>query len=205
MPAWRLSILTPAMRIDAARRRFARQGPLAAASGALALTILLGWIAPAPLAPVSLTLIGMAGVAGLGVLAYLFARLTVAPLADPRTAALAAALVPAALFPGIGLAALAVPATLALWLGWKRPEQRLVALMVQCGAILGFASAATADPVNHFIFATTHGIALFLLLKTLDGSANDNPSMERTGAETWLPERAHYARRVRVPESGSGE
>jgi hypothetical protein len=205
MPAWRLSIHTPAMRVDAARRAFARQGPLVAASGALGLTMVLGWIAPATLVPMSLTLIGMAGVAGLGVLAYLFARLTVAPLADPRTAALAASLVPASLFPGIGFAALAVPVILALWLGWKRPGQRVVALMVQCGAILGFASAANTDPVNHFIFATTHCIALFFLLKTLDGSANDNPSMERTGAETWLPERARYARRVRIPESGSGE
>ena len=205
MPAWRLSIQTPAMRVGAARRAFARQGPIAAASGALGLTMILGWLAPAPLAPLSLTLIGMAGVAGLGLLAYLFARLTVAPLAEPRTAALAASLVPAALFPGIGLAALAAPVILALWLGWKRAEQRVVALTVQCGAILAFAGAATGDPVNHFAFATTHCIALFFLLKTLDGSANDNPSMERTGAESWLPERAHYARRVRIPESGSGE
>lgn len=205
MHAWRLSILTPANRVDAARRAFARQGPLAAASGALGLTLVLGWIAPAPLVPVSLTLIGMAAVAGLGLLAYLFARLTVAPLAEPRTAALAASLVPPACFPGIGPAALIVPAILAAWLGWKRPGQRVVALMVQCGAILALAAAATGDAVNHFIFATTHGIALFLLLKSLDGSANDNPSMERIGAETWLPQSAHYARSARIPESGSGE
>ena len=205
MHAWRLSILTPATRVDAARRTLARQGPLLAAAGGLGLAMILGWIAPAPLVPVSLTLIGMAGIAGLGLLAYLFARLTVAPLADPREAALAASLVPAACFPGIGPAALAVPAILAIWLGWKRPAQRVVALMVQCGAILALAGAATGDLINHFIFATTHGTALFFLLNTLDGSANDNPSMERTGAETWLPRPALHARSMRIPESGSGE
>lgn len=205
MQAWRLSIHSPAIRVEAARRVFGRQGALAAASGALGLSLVLGWIAPAPLVPVSLTLIGMMAVAGLGLLAYLFARLTVTPLAEPQSAALAAALVPAALFPGIGLGALLVPVILGLWIGWKRPGQRVVALMVQCGAILAFAGAASTDPVNHFTFVTTHGIALFFILKGLAGSANDNPSMERMVGETWMPHPALPARSVRIPESGSGE
>lgn len=205
MPAWRLSITTPRLRVSAARRVFARQGPIASAPSALALTLLLGWAAPARLLAIDLTLIGMAGVAGLGLLAYLLARLTTLPLADPRMAGLATSLIPYALFPGIGVQALIVPAILSLWLAWKRPEQRIVALMVQCGAMVGLVSGAQGDTVNHFIFVTMHGIALFFIVNTLDGSANDNPSMERIGAETWLPERAPYANYARVSESGSGE
>ena len=205
MPAWRLSITTPGLRVDARRRVFARQGPVATAAGALGLTLLLGWVSPAPLPPLSLTLIGMAGVAGLGLLAYLLARLTTLPLADPRMAGLATSLIPYALFPGVGVQALAVPVILSLWLAWKCPEQRIVALMVQCGALVGLASGADSDVVNHFIFATIHGIALYFIVNTIAGSANDNPSMERTGGETWLLEPAHHARTARVSESGSGE
>ncbi|MEZ0244491.1 MAG: hypothetical protein ACAH11_14035 [Sphingomonas sp.] len=205
MPAWRLSITTPALRVDAARRIWARQGPLAAASAALGLTLLLGWASPAPLLPMPLTVIGMAGVAGLGLLAYLFARLTTLPLADSRMAGLAASLIPYALFPGAGVQALAVPVILSLWLAWKRPEQRVVALMVQCGALTGLVSGAEGDAINHFFFVTMHGIALFLILNTLSECANDNPSMERMGGETWLPQSAHYARTIRFPESGVGE
>jgi len=205
MPAWRLSITTPGLRVDAARRVFARQGPIAAAAGALGLTLLLGWASPAPLLAINLTLIGMAGVTGLGMLAYLLARLTTLPLADPRMAGLATSLIPYALFPGVGVQALAVPAILSLCLAWKRPEQRVVALMVQCGALAGLVSGAESDAVNHFIFATIHGIALFFIVNALDGSANDNPSMERMGGETWLREPAHHARTARISESGSGE
>jgi len=205
MSVWRLSITTPRFRVNAARRMFARQGPLASAAGALGLTLVLGWSAPAALLPVNLTLIGMAGVAGLGMLAYLLARLTALPLADPRMAGLATSLIPYSLFPGVGAQALTVPVILSLWLAWKRPEQRVVALMVQCGALMGLVSGAQADGVNHSVFATIHGIALFFIVKALAGSANDNPSMERTRGETWLPEPAPYASYTRISESGSGE
>ncbi|MCW3845816.1 hypothetical protein OF829_01085 [Sphingomonas sp. LB-2] len=205
MAAWRLSIISPTLKVEVRRRLVARQGPLLAAAGALGSALLLGWSSPAPLLAINLTLIGMAGVAGLGLLAYLFARLTVAPLADPRVAALAAALIPPALFPGVGVQALIIPVFLSLWLAWRRSDQRVVALMVQCGALVGLVSAAGGDPVNHFIFATMHGIALFFILNCLDGSANDNPSMERMGGETWLPQNPRYARAVRFSESGSGE
>lgn len=202
MPAWRLSITTPALRVDIARRMFARQGPVAAAAAALAATLLLGWSAPVPLLPVSLTLIGMAGVAGLGLLAYLIARLTTLPLADARMAGLATALIPYALFPGVGVQALAVPVILSLWLAYRRPEQRVVALMVQCGALVGLVSGADPQAINHFIFATIHGTALFFVVNTLAGSANDNPSMERNSGETRLTPAPHYARMMRVSESG---
>ena len=205
MLAWRLSITTPGLQVNTARRVFARQGPIATAASALGLTLLLGWVSPAPLLPVNLTLIGMAGVAGLGLLAYLLARLTTLPLADPRMAGLATSLIPYGLFPGVGVQALAVPVILSLWLAWRRPEQRVVALMVQCGALVGLVSGADSDGVNHFIFATMHGIALFFIVNTIAGSANDNPSMERTGGETWLLEPAHHARTARISESGSGE
>lgn len=205
MPTWQLSIQSPTIRVHLTRRGFARQGPMAAASGALGLTLILGWIAPAPMLDASLTLIGMASVAGLGLLAYLFARLTVTPLADPRDAALAAALVPSALFPGIGLAAFTVPAILAPWLLWKRPSQRVVALMVQCAALLALTTGGGGDAVNHFVVATTLCIALFFILNRLDGSANDNPSMERMGGESRLPPPRHYGRSGVVPDSGSGE
>lgn len=197
MPVWHLTILTPASRLELLRRAFARQGALPAAAGALAATLLLGWAAPAPLPALPLTLVGMAGVAGLGLLAWLIAKLTVLPLADPRTAALAAALIPPTLFPGMGGQAFIVPMILALWMGWRRNDQRVVALMVQCGAIAAIAGAAAMGLAVSFVIATILGFAWFFAVRTLSGAANDNPQMERVerfGGDSSLPHPSCYAK-----------
>lgn len=197
MPVWHLTILTPATRLELLRRAFARQGPLLAAAGALALTLLLGWSKPVPLPALPLTLVGMAGVAGLGLLAWLIARLTVLPLADPFTAALAAALIPVTLFPGMGGQAFAVPMILALWMGWRRQDQRVVALMVQCGALASLAGVAAMGLAGSFVTATILGFAGFFAVRTLSGAANDNPQMERVerfAGYSRLPPPACYAK-----------
>lgn len=197
MPVWHLTILTPATRLQLLRRAFARQGPLLAAASALGLTLLLGWAAPAPLSALPLTLVGMAGVTGLGLLAWLIAKLTILPLADPRTAALAAALIPPALFPGIGGQAFAVPMILALWLAWRRNDQRVVALMVQCGALASLAGAPAMGPGASCAIATILGFAWFFAVRTLSGAANDNPQMERVerfSGSSRLPPPSCYAK-----------
>ena len=179
-----------------------------AAMAALALTLCLGWSAPAPLGDAPLTLTGMAGVAGLGLLAYLFARLTVLPLGDPVAAALAAAIIPAAMLPGIGAQALILPCSLAIWLGWRRPEQRLVALLVQCGALTSLAGLAPAGVPDGFIPATILGFAWFQMVNGLSGAANDNPQMERverSSGDSPLMQTRSYASSAPTPESGSGE
>lgn len=197
MRAWHFSILTPATRMEMLRRGVARQGALLAAAGALGVTLLLGWVAPAPLSDTPLTLIGMAGVAGLGLLAWLIARLTVLPLADPWTAALAAALIPATLFPGIGGQAFAVPMMLALWAAWRRNDQRVVALMVQCGALGALAGLPATGLMGSFVVGTMLGFAWFLGVRTLSGAANDNPQMERLErfpGDSRLPQSSCYAK-----------
>ncbi len=75
-------------------------------------------------------------VAGAGLIAHHLARLTVLPRADPFAAALAATLVAAATLPGLGVAALIVPQLLALPALAGPRRDRVVALLVQCIAIL---------------------------------------------------------------------
>ncbi|MES2444222.1 MAG: hypothetical protein V4574_15450 [Pseudomonadota bacterium] len=181
MPAWRLAIATatpPATPLDAARRFAVRQRAALGALGALLLTLALGWAAPVP-PPAGWTIGGLAGVLGLGILAWHVARLTAMPVAEPLAAALAAALTAAALLPALAPQALLVPAILSLWAGWQRNDQRVVALLVQCGVL----ATLGANSVNHigftFVPVTILGFAAFLALKRSSGAANDNPSMER--------------------------
>ncbi|MDF7774566.1 hypothetical protein P1X14_04850 [Sphingomonas sp. AOB5] len=175
-----LSIQTPASRLMVARRLFVRHGAILGAIGGLAGTAALGLSGTTPLPGFgSIVLTGLMAIAGLGALAWHFARLTILPLADPAIAALIAALTVATLAPGMGLNALILPAILSLWVGWRHREQRLVALMVQCGAL----SAMIPDMVNPefacSLTVTALGIAWFFAAKSLSGAANDNPSMER--------------------------
>lgn len=179
MRAWHLLVLTPAIRLEILRRSIARRPAVLAAIAALAATLLLGWSDPAPPDGTPLTLAGMAAVAGIGLLAWLIARLTVLPLADLSTAALAAALVPSVLFPGIGNAALAVPVFLALWLGWRRSDLRGAALLVPCGALTIWSGLPATGPAAGPVTAAMLGLAWILAVRTLSGAANDNPQMER--------------------------
>lgn len=207
MPAWRLAVAIatpPATPLEAMRRLAARRRAAFAALGALALTLLLGW--SAPVAPaMGWTIGGLAGVLGLGLLAWHFARLTALPTADPLTAALAAALIAAALLPALAPAAVVVPAILAFWAGWRDPRQRVVALLVQCGAL----TIMSASAVNHigYYFASVPmlGIAGLLVVFQGLGPANDNPCMEQNLTFSRLMQRARCARDKRDSESGSGE
>lgn len=206
MHRWRLSISARCnLRLDAARRVPGPMAALAAAAAALAATLLLGLTgAPTPLfrgAPFEIA--GLPAVAGFGLLAWHFARLTALPLAGPAPAALIAALAPALLLPGLGAGALAVPAAIALLMLWTDASRRVVALLVQCGALAAAAEPPGGNFHNGFVYATMLGAALFLAARSLSGAANDNPSMEREGQISPLPPASCYA--SGDSQSGSGE
>lgn len=174
----------------------ARYAPLLAAVAGLVLAIAVGSRGaplPHPLAGWFVGT-GLAAIAGLGLLAWHLARLTVLPRAEPLAAALAATLIPALLLPGLGSDALLVSQILAIGLLWRDRHQRLVALMVQCGALLAIAPPLPGAMVNALLYATMLGSALFLLLRGLSGAANDNPSMKRGGRESMLWPSYGYAR-----------
>lgn len=207
MPAWRLAVAIatpPATPLAAAYRFAVRRRAAFAALAALVLTLLLGWSAPVEPA-MGWAVGGLAGVLGLGLLAWHFARLSVLPAADPLIAALAAILIATALLPALASVAAIPPAILAFWAGWRRPAQRVVALLVQCGAL----TMMSAGAVNHigyaFISVTMFGIAGFLTISRGLGAANDNPSMERTITNSRLKPVACYATEKGYSESGSGE
>jgi hypothetical protein len=207
MPPWRLAIAIatpPPTPLDAVRRFAVRERAAFAALGALILTLILGW--SNPVAPqVGWMLGGLSGVLGLGLLAWHLARLTALPMADPLLAALAAGLIAAALLPALAPQAAFVPAILALWASLARPGQRVVALLVQCGA-LAWASAAPVNQIGlTFGAATMLGFAGFLIVSRGLGPANDNPSMERSLTNSSLMPARCYANNRANSESGSGE
>jgi hypothetical protein len=205
MLRWRLSIAaSPSVRLDMVRRMLAPWRAPLAAIAALALTLLLGRSgAPLPLfrgGPIELA--GLAGIAGFGMLAWHLARLTALPLAEPVMAALAAALIPVLLLPGLGANALIMPVAAGLWLLFRRPGQRVVALMVQCGALAPAAGPPGGDFATGFVYATMLGTALILICKDLSGAANDNPSMERVkhcAGDSRLMGSACYAKAESIP------
>lgn len=194
MPDWRLSIaiaMPPPTRLHALGRLAWRKRAAFAAAGALLLTLILGWSAPMPL-PADMVFAGLAAVVGLGLIAWQLARLTMLPLANPALAGLAAALTGAVLLPGLGIQALIPAAILSLWVGCQRNDQRIVALMVQCGALITWSAPA----VNHIGYSSISvimlGFALVMTLLDPSGAANDNPSMKRIPHDSWLLESACY-------------
>jgi hypothetical protein len=201
MLRWRLSITADTARFHMARRLFARQGPLLAAIAALGVTLALGRTGPALalFAGVPIEWAMLAPIAGAGLLAWHLARLTILPLAESPGAALTAALIPPLLMPGLGLGGLIPPLILSLWVASRHRDQRVVALMVHCGALAGAAGSAGSLLVINVVYATMLGFALFLALRALSGAANDNPSMERIGSSSRLPDFAHYARSESIP------
>jgi hypothetical protein len=177
------------------RRTHALPAALAAA-GATALLGLLGPALPGPWQPLTelglLPLMGLVLAGGTGLLAYHFARLTVAPT-PWLDAATPAAILPLILIPGIGTAALFVPLGLAIRLARGNPRQRVVALMVQCGA-LAVALEPLAGPfATCFVTVTMLGTALFFAVNHDQIAANDNPSMERSGVNSRMPQLRVYA------------
>lgn len=137
---------------------------------------------------------GLAVIAGLGLLAWHMARLTVLPRAEPMAAALAATLIPVLLLPGLGSDALLVCQIVAIGAWLRDHNQRLVVLMVQCGAVLAISPPPLGAMVNALLYVAILGNALFLLLRGLSGAANDNPSMKRGGSESVLMPSHGYAR-----------
>lgn len=198
---WRLTTTSlSGCTLHMARRRMFRISPLAAAIGALVATLALGRIGPSisiwsdtPAMGVALAVI-----AGIGILCWYIAKLTVLPLADSRSAALIAALM-ALLLPGAGIGGLALPVGLSLWLAWRNPSQRVIALMVHCSALTAVTGAAQAGSAGGFAYATTIGLAAILTLRDLPGAANDNPSMERSVPRWRLPANAVHARCESIP------
>jgi hypothetical protein len=207
MPAWRLAVAIatpPATPLDALHRFAVRRRAAFAALGSLILTLALGWNAPVEPVTGWMTA-GLAGVLGLGLLAWHFARLTVLPTADPLIAALAAALIATALLPALAPIAVIVPAILAFGAGWRAPSQRVVALLVQCGALIMMSASAVNQIGFTFAAETMLGFAGFLVVSRGLGPANDNPSMERIVTNSPLKPMPCYASEQGYSESGSGE
>lgn len=184
--------------------------PLVVALAALALTLALGRFgSPAPgFARVaawldSPQLAALAAVAGAGLIAHHLARLSILPRADSAAGALPAALVAAATMPGIGVAALAIPAILALAAARAAPRERVVALLVQCGAISWAATASINHIGEYFATAAVLVVCVFSMTYQLSGAANDNPHMKRKYRDSRLPISPCYARED--SQTGSGE
>lgn len=190
--------------------RPARLSPAAAAAAGFAAACALGSIgATAPgLAWAARTagvpdLAGLALVVGLGLLAWHIARLTVSPTADAREAALLAALIAVVSLPGLAIGAVTVPLLLSIFGGWGRKDQRVVAVLVQCGATL----AALAGPNEPLLYCFAGAMMLaatgFALRRPASGAANDNPQMERAGPDSGVPISMCYV--IGDSQSGSGE
>ncbi len=214
MPDWRLSIraaTAPATRAAALRRVALRQRAAIGASGALVATCVLGWIPLQPPLPGLGWAAGAAGapdlqdlatVAGAGLLAWHLARLTVSPTARMPESALIAALIAVVSLPGLGAGALLVPILLAFCDGWRRNDQRVVAFLVQCGAILAAAGASGGTVTNGFACAIMLAATGFSAIRPASGAANDNPQMERPGLDSRLPLGLCYDNGDSQPGSG---
>jgi hypothetical protein len=177
--------------------------PLATALAALAATLILGAFGPALgglAGHLPWGLFGLALVGAAGTLAWHLARLTAMPVAHAGLAgaALPATLIPLAALPGIGVAALAVPAALAIRAVARDSAQRPAALLVLIGTIAGLGQMGVAAG------AATLAAACLALRTGAFPAANDNPSMERASDFCWLPVRATYASKG-TGDSSSGE
>jgi hypothetical protein len=201
MPPWRLSIATataPATPLARYRATIAAVGTLIAvlvlgqggvpAPSLATLTYQAAWFGTA----------GLATVTGAGLLAHHLARLTILPRPDPLAASLLATLIATALLPGIGAPALIVPAILSLAAAWRDPGQRVVALLVQCGAALSLASGGPSTGIDGCACVIMLVAAAFAGLHSKRAAANDNPSMERNEPDSKLPPFACYANQVPI-------
>lgn len=178
--------------------------PLYAAIAALAAVLLLGGTGPAVngIAPLlSWGLLGLALAGGTGFLAWHLAQLTTLPLrpGGHARAALPAALVPLIAIPGIGAAALLVPAVLALAL---LRRERFAAL----AALAGIGAAIGPGPFAAGVAGATMLVAAWFA-RARCPAANDNPSMERALPFWPVPNAGEYGRKyvgIRFPNLGSG-
>jgi len=165
--------------------------PPLAALGAAALALLLGLSPGLPGAParLPLALSGLSAAIGVGMLGWHIARLTARPAAPGGlgAAALPAALVVFLFVPDASVAALVPALPLALLAARRDAGQRIVALVVHCGALLAFAAVASA---NAFGYQCACAILLagasLAAHHAVRGAANDNPLMKRNVVGSWL-------------------
>lgn len=191
--------------------RFGGRAPpraLTAALAALAATLAAGLAGPALPGAWSwlmprgeYAVAGLATIGGAGLLAWHLARMSAVPVRAGK-AALAAAIAPLLLVPGIGAGALIVPAAIALDGARRDRGQRVVALMVHCGAAAALAALAAglaaAAPASVIVLISSWVAAL----RSCRCAANDNPSMERVvriADDSKLPPRSCYANRDSIP------
>ncbi|WP_188055861.1 hypothetical protein [Sphingosinithalassobacter sp. CS137] len=170
-----------------------RAKPVLVAAGALAVSMALAMMGPAAPGPAALALhlggapaLGLILTAGLGVFAWHLARLSATRPAGGPAAAVLPALLPALCLPQPGIGPLLLAAALALAANRRDRAQQVVALLVQCAAWAAVAGAAGLPPANGFATVTVligAGLALHLGTARV---ANDNPSLERRGANSWL-------------------
>jgi hypothetical protein len=179
----------------------------------LSVTLALGAVGPAepglwqllsPTALMPLLGVVLAGCAGL--IAYELAQRTTGPAQAPALAALPATLVAAAL-PGIGVPALLGALCLASFVAWRDPDHGLHGFAGQCAAALGLAAACLDSEVFGSMSAVAMlSLAAFLTRQAAFRPANDNPSMERLEAFSWLPVVPGYAiESAGIRQMGPGE
>jgi len=165
--------------------------PPLAALGAAALALMLGLLHGLPAAPAlfSPALSGLMVATAIGALGWHVARLTARPAAQ---GGLGAAALPAALaiflfVPEASVGALAPALPLALAAAWRDAAQRVVALVVHCGALLAFAAVASDNAFGYqcacAILLVGAGLAAH---QSVRSAANDNPLMKRNVVSSRL-------------------
>ncbi len=155
-------------------------------------------------------LVGLVLAGGAGLLAFHLAGVagnSSRATARGWRAPLAAALVPVATIPAIGVAALVVPLVAAIGL---RPETRgeraaAIAAVLACAA--AFSAAHLSSPETGCLASLTMlAAAWFLSTRPAIQAANDNPSLERMRYDWMLPDPRAYARqRAGTRDTGNGE
>jgi hypothetical protein len=175
--------------------------PLAAAFAALAATLALGTLGPSltgAAGMLSWELFGLALVGGAGLLAWHLAQLTALPAGPLARAALPATLIPLAVFPHIGAAAMLVPAALALLL---LRNDRFAGGLTLAGALAMLGPL----PLSPLVAGVTM-LGAAWLCRPRCPAANDNPSLERLShfwPRFWpMPVPARYVRQT-SRDSGS--
>ena len=199
LPSLSLALGAPGTRLAVGARR--AHHALAAATAALALTLMLGAL---PLLhalaswPPALLVLGFATCAGL--LFWHLARLTAMPPARGglAAAALPAALLPVALIPRLSLVALLPGLALGLAAARRDPVQRVVALLIHCGAVPLLASIFSTSQLGHAVgYAILLAGTALATHQAVRGGANDNPLLEPSSAKSWLLAASRHARERR--------
>ncbi|MEG3180402.1 hypothetical protein [Sphingomonas sp. LT1P40] len=135
------------------------------------------------------TAIGLSLATAIGLLAWHIATLTVPPRPSWASGSIAAALLPALLIPGLGFAALLPALALSFARSGMDRRQRIVALLVQCGAalaLLPLAFPSARIETDGFLLATMAFCCGLSFICAVPRAANDNPLLKRPLRTAWF-------------------